>query len=95
MSTTLDSLTKQVDQLHSLLHDPQPGLFMWNEAVRDSLKGINAIWQAPKTAGPLEVLKAIARDAEEVAELPETAGGERRAWKAIANMARKGIADAS
>ncbi len=31
----LAAVKVHVDRLHSLLADPQPGLFMWNEAVLD------------------------------------------------------------
>ena len=40
---SLEELTARVDRLHRLLHDPQPGLFTWNERVGKALAALSRV----------------------------------------------------
>ena len=39
-SITLETLTEEVDRLHALLHDAQPGLMSWNMLLANHMKSL-------------------------------------------------------
>lgn len=51
----LQELTRRVDALHALLHDPQEGLMSWCMALGDNMTQLVARWQNdPAPAPPAE-----------------------------------------
>ena len=45
MPDILARLKLEVDKLHALLADPQPGLITWNEMVGRQWKAIAELWE--------------------------------------------------
>lgn len=41
---TIEKFTELVAKLNNLLQDPQPGLFMWNQAVNDIMNELKAYY---------------------------------------------------